>query len=154
MMSGDANSINIGCHETKVDLEKDISEIEGIGSPGEEMGHLEESSGTKAEEDAKINMNDAAAKADAKPYCEADHVNNGEDYAEEQSALLSHLENSGGTKAEEETKFSSNSATAEAEGEADCEAYGVKNGEKMEISHAEQAVISQQFVPEEVSEIL
>ena len=101
----------VNIFQTKVNLEKDSNEMEGIGLPGE-------------------------------------------DHAEEQSTLFGHFDDSSGTKAEEETKFSRYSATAEAEGEANCEAYHVNNGENMETCHVEQAVIKEQFVPEEVSAIL
>ena len=76
-----------------------------------------------------------------------------EDHAEEQSTLLGHIEDSG-TKAEEETKLSSNFATAEAAGHANREAGHVKNDEDKGISHGGQANIEEQFVSEEVSAIL
>ena len=59
-----------------------------------------------------------------------------EDYAEEQSTLVGHIEDSSGTIAGEETKVRSNFATAEAAGEGNRDA-GHVNEEDKEISHAE-----------------
>ena len=111
MMSGDSDFINTGCEKTIVNLEKDHTEIEGTGLPGEAR-------------------------------------------AKEQSTLLGHLKESSGTKAWKETKFSTNFAIAEAQEDVNCEAGHANNGEDMEILHAEQPNIMEQFVPKEVSAIL
>ena len=76
MMSGNSNSINTGCEETNIKLEKYFPERENIAEElSTLLGHIEDSSGTTAGEETKLRSNSATAEATGKGNHDAGHVN-------------------------------------------------------------------------------
>ena len=85
-MSWDSNSFNTGCDETKANLEKDYTEVDGICVPREDkeeeqstlFSKSEGISGTKGQEETKFNRHITTSKTEGRADRDTDHVNNGE----------------------------------------------------------------------------